>query len=136
MALSVQFLLLAGGAGAILATRRKVRRQMAARGRHGSAPAGTGLAEQRRLVARAPPHALSRLFGRFGQPRLLGAFRDCLRLTIASLHQIGQIKLDSSNWTAVTPLAADRSSLRGNLLIIGLELTRNGTLSFVRARLG
>ena len=32
IALSVQFLLLAGGAGAILATRRKVRRQMAAQG--------------------------------------------------------------------------------------------------------
>lgn len=48
IALGVQFLLLAGGAGAILATRRKVRRQMAAQGTI-VPPLLTALARQRRL---------------------------------------------------------------------------------------
>ncbi|MET1064908.1 MAG: MFS transporter [Arthrobacter sp.] len=50
IALSVQFLLLAGGAGAILVIRRKVRRQMAAQGVV-VAPLRAALAEQRRLSA-------------------------------------------------------------------------------------
>jgi sugar phosphate permease len=48
IALSVQFLLLAGGAGAILVTRRKVRRQLAAQGVV-VPPLLTALARQRRL---------------------------------------------------------------------------------------
>ncbi len=50
IALSVQFLLLAAGAGAILVTRRKVRRQMAAQGVV-VPPLLKALAQQRRLVA-------------------------------------------------------------------------------------
>jgi sugar phosphate permease len=50
IALSVQFLLLAGGAGAILFTRRKVRRQMAAQGVV-VPPLREALARQRRISA-------------------------------------------------------------------------------------
>ncbi|MDQ0850773.1 sugar phosphate permease [Arthrobacter sp. B3I9] len=50
IALSVQFLLLAGGAGAIMVTRRKVRRQMAAQGVV-VPPLRVALARQRRISA-------------------------------------------------------------------------------------